>query len=232
VAHDPEFEVPFTDRHVAGVALARVLGAHPELTAGDPVVVALPRGGVPVAAPVARALAAPLDVVVVRKLGAPGHAELAMGAIGEGGVRVLEHDVLRAWRVTDAQLAAVEGQEQAELARRAARLRAGRARIPLEDRSVIVVDDGLATGSTARAAVSVLRAARATSVVLAAPVAPPATVTELARIADAVVCVATPARFAAIGQWYRDFSPTTDDEVVRILDQFGPDELGLDGFSR
>jgi predicted phosphoribosyltransferase len=225
VAHDQEFEIPFRDRHAAGEALARVLGAHPELTAGDPVVVALPRGGVPVAAPVARALSAPLDVIIVRKLGAPGRPELAMGAIGEGGVRVLEDDVLRNWHVTDTQLAAVEEREQAELARRAARLRARRARIPLRDRRVIVVDDGLATGSTARAAIGVLRAARATSVVLAVPVAPPATVTELSRIAYAVVCVATPSRFAAIGQWYRDFSPTTDDEVVQILDEFGLDEL-------
>lgn len=225
MAHAQDLAVPFADRDAAGDALARVLEGHPELTVGEPTVVALPRGGVPVAARVARALDAPLDVIIVRKLGAPGRPELAMGAIGEGGVRVLEHDVLHTWNVSDAQLAAVEAREQAELARRAARLRAGRARVSLHDRPVIVVDDGLATGSTARAAIRVARAAGATSVVLAVPVAPPTAVTELARVADAVVCVATPSPFSAIGQWYRDFSPTTDDEVVQILDGFGLDEV-------
>jgi putative phosphoribosyl transferase len=124
--------------------------------------------------------------------------------------------------VSDAQLAAVEAEEQAELVRRADRLRAGRAAVSLRDRTVVVVDDGLATGSTARAAIRVARAAGASSVVLAVPVAPPTTASELAEVADAVVCVATPTPFAAIGQWYRDFSPTTDDEVVRILDDFRP----------
>lgn len=221
---DHELEVPFPDRSAAGVALARVLGDHPELTTGHPVVVALPRGGVPVAAPIAQALGAPLDVIVVRKLGVPRRRELAMGAIGESGVRVLERDVLLAWNVPDDQLAAIEAEEQGELTRRAARLRAGRAQVPLRDRPVIVVDDGLATGSTARAAILVARAAGAASVVLAVPVAPPTTVTALAQLADAVVCVATPSPFAAIGQWYRDFSPTTDDEVVDILDRFGVDQ--------
>ena len=224
MTHDHETHahelVPFADRDAAGHALAHVLGEHPELTTGDPVVVALPRGGVPVAAPIARAIDAPLDVIIVRKLGAPGRPELAMGALGEGGMRVLEHDVLHAWHVTDEQLAAVEAREQAELARRAERLRAGRTRVSLQDRPVIVVDDGVATGSTARAAIRVARAAGATSVVLAVPVAPATTVAELAQVARAVVCVAMPSPFAAIGQWYRDFSPTTDDEVVRILDEF------------
>ena len=221
VAHDREFEVPFADRDAAGVALAGVLEDHPELTTGAPVVVALPRGGVPVAAPVARSLGAPLDVIVVRKLGVPRQPELAMGALGEGGVRVLEHDVIAAAGVSDAQLTEVEEREQRELTRRAAVLRAGRARIPIDGRRVIVVDDGLATGSTARAALQVARAAGASAVVLAVPVAPPNTVTELAQVADAMVCVVTPSPFAAIGQWYRDFSPTTDDTVVRILDEFG-----------
>jgi putative phosphoribosyl transferase len=225
VTPDPELQLPFPDRAAAGAALAGVLSAHPELTAGDPVVAALPRGGVPVAAPIARALGAPLDVIIVRKLGVPRRRELAMGAIGEGGVRVLEHEVLLAWHVSDDDLAAIEAEEQAELGRRSERLRAGRARVPLQDRPVIVVDDGLATGSTARAAIHVARAAGATSVVLAAPVAPPTTVQELARVADAVVCVVTPSPFAAIGQWYRDFSPTTDDEVVRVLDDIDRDGL-------
>jgi predicted phosphoribosyltransferase len=221
VTHDrTSFEVPFADRDAAGAALASVFEDHPELTAGAPVVAALPRGGVPVAAPLARALDAPLDVIVVRKLGVPGHAELAMGALGEGGVRVLDRDVIASVRVTEAQLAEVERRESRELARRAARLRDGRPAVPLAGRRVIIVDDGLATGSTARAAIHVARAAGAAAVVLAAPVAPPSTVTELSDVADAVVCVVTPAPFAAIGQWYRDFSATTDDTVVRILDEF------------
>ncbi len=217
MTHDHGFEVPFANRDAAGEALASVLVDHPELTAGDPVVVALPRGGVPVAAPVARALGAPLDVIIVRKLGVPGRPELAMGAIGEGGVRVLEPDVIAAWHVTTAQLAAVEDQEARELARRAELLRAGRMGVPIGGRHAVLVDDGVATGSTARAAIQVARAAGALSVVLAAPVAPPDTVKELSRVADAVACVVTPSPFAAIGQWYGDFSATTDAEVVRIL---------------
>jgi predicted phosphoribosyltransferase len=220
VTHDHIFEVPFADRDAAGSALADVLQDHPELITGDPVVTALPRGGVPVAAHVARALGAPLDVIIVRKLGVPGHAELAMGALGEGGVRVLDDDVLASVRVTAAQLAEVEAREAEELSRRAARLREGRAPLSLEQRRVIIVDDGLATGSTARAAVQVARAAGASAVVLAVPVAPPSTVVELSRVADAVVSVVTPSPFAAIGQWYRDFSPTTEAEALRILDAF------------
>lgn len=220
MTHDRQFEVPFVDRDAAGSALAAVVVDHPELTAGDPVVAALPRGGVPVAAPVARSIHAPLDVIVVRKLGVPGRPELAMGAIGEGGMRVLDDAVIRSSRVTAAQLAAVERHEELELARRARLLRAGHPRVPLGGRPVIVVDDGLATGSTARAAVQVARAAGATSVVLAVPVAPEATVHALSSVADAVVCVVTPPSFAAIGQWYRDFSPTSDADVVRILHSF------------
>jgi putative phosphoribosyl transferase len=220
VTHDHELEVPFVDRDAAGVALAGVLADHPELTVGAPVVVALPRGGVPVAVPIARALGAPLDVIIVRKLGVPRQPELAMGAIGEGGVRVLERDVLASAGVTAEQLAQVETREEQELTRRAGRLRAGRPPISLQGRPAIIVDDGLATGSTARAAIEVARALGASAVVLAVPVAPPSTVAELSRVADAVVCVVTPSPFAAIGQWYRDFSPTTDDAVVRILDTF------------
>jgi predicted phosphoribosyltransferase len=219
VTNEREFEVPFADRDAAGAALAEVFLAHRELTVDHPVVVALPRGGVPVAAPVAQAVGAPLDVIVVRKLGVPTHRELAMGAIGEGGIRVLDEQVLRAWHVTDEQLATVEVREQQQLAQRAERLRAGRSQVALGGRPAIVVDDGLATGSTAKAAIRVARAAGATAVVIAAPVAPPETANQLAHVADAVVCVVTPSPFAAIGQWYRDFSPTTDDDVVRILDR-------------
>jgi predicted phosphoribosyltransferase len=222
ITDDHEFDVPFPDREAAGAALATVFLAHRELIVDDPVVVALPRGGVPVAAPVARAVGAPLDVIIVRKLGVPSHRELAMGAIGEGGIRVLDERVRRTWQVSDEQLATVEAREQEQLARRAERLRAGRDAVPLGGRPAIVVDDGLATGSTAKAAIRVVRAAGATAVVIAAPVAPPETANDLAHVADAVVCVVTPTPFAAIGQWYRDFSPTTDDDVVRILDGVNP----------
>jgi predicted phosphoribosyltransferase len=211
--------IPFADRSEAGAALAEELLAA-ELTVDAAIVVALPRGGVPVAAEVARALGAPLDLIMVRKLGVPGQPELAMGAIGEGGVRVLEPNVLAARAVTADQLAAVQAREETTLRERAQRLRGGRARASLADRTVVLIDDGLATGSTARAAIGVARAAGAARVILAVPVAPLSAVRDLQRVADAVVVVATPEPFAAIGQWYRDFSPTTDDEVVRILAGF------------
>jgi putative phosphoribosyl transferase len=210
--------VPFPNRRAGGAALAALLSARRELDP-DPVVVALPRGGVPVGVEVADALGAPLDVIIVRKLGTPGQPELAMGAIGEGGARILNHEVLDALRITDGELDAVAAREQQELDRRAQRLRAGRARVPLTGHTAIVVDDGLATGSTARAAILVARAQGARRVVVATPVAPRSTVAELGEVADAVVCVATPEPFRAIGQWYVDFRPTSDDQVVALLDR-------------
>ncbi len=210
--------VPFPNRRAGGAALAALLTARRELDP-DPVVVALPRGGVPVGVEVADALGAPLDVIIVRKLGTPGQPELAMGAIGEGGVRILNYEVLDALRITDGQLEAVAAREQHELDRRAQRLRAGRARVPLTGHTAILVDDGLATGSTARAAILVARAQGARRVVVATPVAPRSTVVELGDVADAVVCVATPEPFRAIGQWYVDFRPTSDDDVVALLDR-------------
>jgi putative phosphoribosyl transferase len=170
-----------------------------------------------VGAVVAQALGAPLDVIVVRKLGVPAQPELAMGAIGEGGTRVLHHEVIDALRIGATDLAAVEERERLELDRRSQRLRAGRPRVSLQDRTAVVVDDGLATGSTARVAIEVARALGARRVVLAVPVAPASTVRELSDVADEVVCVATPEPFHAIGQWYRDFRPTTDDEVAELL---------------
>ncbi|HEX4530868.1 MAG TPA: phosphoribosyltransferase family protein [Acidimicrobiia bacterium] len=210
--------VPFPNRRAGGAALAALLSARRELDP-DPVVVALPRGGVPVGVEVADALGAPLDVIIVRKLGTPGQPELAMGAIGEGGARILNHEVLDALRITDGELEAVAAREQRELDRRAQRLRAGRARVPLTGHTAILVDDGLATGSTARAAILVARAQGARRVVVATPVAPRSTVVELGEVADAVVCVATPEPFRAIGQWYVDFRPTSDDQVVALLDR-------------
>jgi predicted phosphoribosyltransferase len=198
----------------AGQQLARALTP---LALPRPIVLALPRGGVPVGAEVARALHAPLDVVLVRKLGVPRQPELAMGAIGENGVRVLNEEVLRSGDISPAELARVEARERAELERRAAQYRGDRPPASVADRSAIIVDDGLATGSTARAAVEVVRALGAHQVVLAVPVAPPETVAALERVADAVVVVVTPTPMWAIGAWYDDFSQTTDAEVVRLL---------------
>ncbi len=204
----------FVDRADAGRRLAECL-AH--IRNEHPVVVGLPRGGVPVAAEVARFLGAPLDVIVVRKVGVPGRAELAMGAIGERGVRVVDRDVMQATGATDAQWDTVEARERAELERRVRRFRGDRAPVPLDGRSVALVDDGIATGSTARAACEVARASGAIRVVLAVPVAPPRAVDDLRRVADEVVAVEMPPSFQAVGQWYDDFSATTDDEVLGLL---------------
>ncbi|MFE0601156.1 phosphoribosyltransferase family protein [Streptomyces sp. NPDC058892] len=204
----------FTDRADAGERLAEAVR---HLEGERPVVLGLPRGGVPVAFPVARALGAPLDVIVVRKLGVPHHRELGFGAIGEGGVRVISEDIVRISRVTPQDLAAVQHAEEAELARQARRFRGDRTRVPLGGRTAIVVDDGIATGSTAAAACQVVRAQGAARVVLAVPVAPPDAVARLRAEADEVVCLSTPRAFRAVGEWYRDFSQTPDDEVVSLL---------------
>lgn len=204
----------FRDRREAGRRLAERLSG---LRAASPLVLGLPRGGVPVAFEVAKALDAPLDILVVRKLGVPFQPELGMGAVGEDGVRVLNPDVLRQARVTETQLADVEARERAEVEERATRLRMGRPAIPVAGRTVVIVDDGLATGGTARAAVRVARVRGAERVVLAVPVAPPETVATLRADADDVVAVDTPEPFFAIGGWYSDFSPTSDTEVVELL---------------
>ena len=204
----------FADRADAG----RQLAARLEHLRGEPVVVlGLPRGGVPVALEVARALGAPLDVIVVRKLGVPFQPELGMGAVGEDGVRVINREVVRTVRVPADELAAVQAREQAQVDARAARYRACRPREPLAGRVAVVVDDGIATGSTARAACQVARAHGAARVVLAVPVAPQGWQARIAGAADELVCVHTPGDFFAIGQFYADFSQTTDDEVIACL---------------
>ncbi|MFE9629737.1 phosphoribosyltransferase family protein [Streptomyces sp. NPDC006463] len=204
----------FADRADAGRRLAAVLR---HLAQEGPVVLGLPRGGVPVAFQVAQALGAPLDVTVVRKLGVPYHRELGFGAIGEGGVRVISEDIVALARVRREDLAAVEHAEEAELARQAGRFRAGRTRVPIDGRTVIVVDDGIATGATAAAACQVVREMGAARVVLAVPVAPPDAVAWLRTVADEVVCLSTPRGFSAVGEWYQDFSQTPDEEVVSLL---------------
>lgn len=204
----------FVDRADAGRRLARRLD---HLRGAHPVVLGLPRGGVPVALEVARGLEAPLDVIVVRKLGVPFQPELAMGAIGEDGVRVVNEEVLRVAGLGPRDVAGVEARERAELERRARTFRGGRPRLSLRGHTAVVVDDGVATGSTAAAACAVARAQGAARVVLAVPVAPPGWTRRLAGAADEYVCVDTPPGFYAIGQFYGNFAQTTDEQVVACL---------------
>jgi putative phosphoribosyl transferase len=212
----PDVAPVFADRVDAGRRLAPLLAPW---AGADVVVLGLPRGGVPVAAEVAEALDAPLDVIVVRKLGVPRQPELAMGALGEDGVRVLNRDVLRAADLGAGELAALEADERAEVDRRTAGLRRRWPRIDLTGRTVIVVDDGIATGATARAACAVARAHGAARVVLAAPVAPPTAPARFADVADEVVVLSTPAHFGAVGEAYAAFEATGEDEVAACLDR-------------
>jgi putative phosphoribosyl transferase len=204
----------FEDRVDAGRQLGRQLR---KLRGQDIVVLGLPRGGVPVASEVAAALDAPLDVIVVRKLGLPYQPELAMGAIGEGGTRVLEQRVLAQSQISEKELEAVEARERVVLENRVVQFRKGRSRRDLTGRIAVIVDDGIATGSTARVACRIARRLGAARVVLAVPVAPADTLGALTE-PDEVVCLATPRHFSAVGYHYRDFSPTEDEEVVQLLD--------------
>jgi putative phosphoribosyl transferase len=203
----------FTDRAHAGRRLAERLE---HLRGQDLVVLGLPRGGVPVAYEVAQALAAPLDVLVVRKLGSPHQPELALGAIGEEGVLVLDPELVAISRISDRDLTRLQRTEQALLTERLDRIRAVRTRVDLRARTAVVIDDGVATGSTARAACRVARRLGARRVVLAVPVASARALSGF-READEVVCVSIPDQFTAVGQHYRDFSPTSDNEVVALL---------------
>lgn len=208
--------LPFADRIAAGRALAAKLSSFANRT--DVVVLGLPRGGVPVAAEVAAALSAPLDVCVVRKIGVPGHDEFAMGAIASGGIVELDRSLIQGLGITDAAVAAVVQRERAELARREKAYRNGRAAPAIAGRTVILVDDGLATGSTMRAAVNALRVQRPVQLVVAVPVGAPEACAALAKVADACVCVARPDPFQAVGLWYVDFRPTSDAEVLACLE--------------
>jgi putative phosphoribosyl transferase len=204
----------FSDRSDAGRRLARRLE---RLRGEDVVVLGLPRGGVPVAFEIAEALDAPLDVIVVRKLPVPSQPELGMGAIGEGGVRIVNEAIVRAALVSARELTTIETVERAELDRQLGCYRGGRQRVPLIGRTAIVVDDGIATGATAWAACRVARLLGARRVVMAVPVAPPRWTVELRDVADQQICLDTPAPFYGIGEWYRDFTQVTDAEVADYL---------------
>jgi putative phosphoribosyl transferase len=205
----------YADRQSAGRELAgrlaRLNGRR------DVVVLALPRGGVPVAHEVARALAARLDVLIVRKLGVPGRPELAMGAVAPGNVLVLDGEIVAWYGVPQAAIDAVVREELEEMDRRERTYREGRAPIELRDRVVVIIDDGLATGSTMKAAVQSVRASEPAQIVVAVPVASPDTCRLFATLVDEVVCARTPEPFYSVGQWYRDFAQTTDDEVRELL---------------
>ena len=208
----------YRDRAHAGEVLAQRLALRlAEYARSEVAVLALPRGGVPVAYPVARVLDVALDILPVRKLGVPGHEELAMGAVASGGVRVLNDDVVSRLGIDSATIEAVTRAEWARLADQE-RFRGSRPPAPMEGRTVILVDDGLATGSTMEAAIAACRKAGVAGIVVAVPVGAPPTVTYLAGLADEVVCPLTPARFRAVGLAYGDFSPVDEDEVRMLLD--------------
>ena len=204
----------YRDRRHAGLELARYLA---DVKGQDVVVLALPRGGVPVAFEVARALDAQLDVFVVRKLGLPGHPEFAMGAIASGGVRVLNDEVVRLYRIPEQAVEAIARDERHELERRERAFRSQRPPLDVGGRTVVLIDDGLATGSTMKAAVEAVRSLRPARIIVAVPVGSPDTCREFAAFADDIICARAPEHFAAVGQWYDDFRQTTDEEVRELL---------------
>jgi putative phosphoribosyl transferase len=209
--------VIFRDRRDAGRALGRRLSRRARRP--DVVVLALPRGGVPVGFEVAREVGAPLDVFLVRKLGVPGHEELAMGAIAAGGVRVLQEDVIADLGISAPVVEAATRREEEELRRREREFRQGRPPAAVAGKTVILVDDGLATGATMRAAIAALRRLAPSAVVVAVPVGAPETCAAIARLADECVCLETPPAFSAVGCGYADFEQTTDEEVRELLEK-------------
>lgn len=210
-------EQRFRDRIEAGQLLASRLAAYAHRA--DVLVLALPRGGVPVAFEVARALPAPLDVLIVRKLGVPGHSELALGAIASGGTRVLNEEVVRSLGIPESIISQVTACEQHEMERREYLYRGERPAYVVRGRTTILIDDGMATGATMRAAVIAVRQQQPARVVIAIPVAAPATCGELAALVDELVCISQPEAFLAVGLWYDHFAQTTDEEVHDLLVQ-------------
>jgi predicted phosphoribosyltransferase len=224
MARSKSLKSPFRDRRDAGRQLAQALAGY----AGRPdvVVLALPRGGVPVAYEVARALHAPLDVFLVRKLGVPGHEEVAFGALASGGVRVLNEDLVQRLGIPPRVIAAVTAAERTELQRRRRAYRGHRRPAPVRGRIVILIDDGVATGASLRAALVVLRRARPARIVVAVPVAAPEAGAALRAEVDEVLCAWTPEPFHAVGHWYEDFAPTSDAEVRDLLEGSAPSNDG------
>ncbi|MEZ5175276.1 MAG: phosphoribosyltransferase family protein [Acidimicrobiia bacterium] len=206
----------FADRRDAGRMLADHIEAR-GIGGPETVVLGLPRGGVPVAAEVAKRIGSPLDVIVVRKIGVPWHRELALGALGEGGVRILDHDLVQRVGVTPQQLAEVEQRESGTLEHRVRQLRTRRDRVSLTGRTALIIDDGIATGSTVRAACKVARELGAARVVVAAPVAPRDTAADLGDVADEVICLMSPRVFHGVGAFYDDFTQVDDRKVLELL---------------
>jgi predicted phosphoribosyltransferase len=207
----------FKDRRDAGKQLAQELSAYAGRS--DVIVLALPRGGVPVAYEVARALNAPLDIFIVRKLGLPGHEELAIGAIASGGIRVLNYDIVQALKIPQTMINTVTRQELQELDRRERAYRGDRPPPEVRGRTVILIDDGLATGASMRAAVAALRTKNPARIVVAVPTAAPETCAAFESEVDEIVCAMTPEPFYGVGRWYEDFSQTTDEEVRALLEE-------------
>ncbi len=208
---------PFKNRMQAGVLLARRLKAYTK--SADVIVLALPRGGVPLGFMVAQALDVPLDVLLVRKLGLPEHPEYAIGALASNGACLLQSDVINALGVPKETIEAIAARERKEIERREALYRAGRAPLQLRDKVVILIDDGLATGSTMRVALQVVRKGQPAKVIIAVPVAAPEICQELTSLADEMICLSTPPSFYAVGQWYEDFRQTSDEEVTSLLEK-------------
>jgi predicted phosphoribosyltransferase len=217
ISRERTMAAPFADRRDAGEKLADKLKEYENRP--DVLVLALPRGGVPVAYEVASALGAPLDVFLVRKLGVPGYEELAMGAIATGGVSVLNEDVTTSIGLSDSAISEVRDREQKELERREQLYRGNRAPLDVQGHTVILIDDGLATGSTMRAAIAALRKMSPAKIVVAVPVAAPETCETIRNEVDDIICAVTPEPFLAVGTWYSDFSQTSDDEVRDLLDE-------------
>jgi putative phosphoribosyl transferase len=222
-------KLPFENRVYAGRLLGQALAKYANRP--DVIVLALPRGGVPVGFEAAQAINASLDIMLVRKLGTPGHEELAMGAIASGGVSVLNSDLMARLHIGPELIAAVTKREQQELERRERAYRGDHAPPVVQNRHVILVDDGLATGASMRAAVAALKQRNPASIIVAIPVAPPDTVEVLKEEADEVVCLAMPEPFLAVGRWYGDFSQTSDDEVKSLLTRAWTTEFGSPNFT-